>query len=347
MKPEDRINAFVQLGTELEAVLAGNPHTEAGKKLLELLPVHVLSNGWFTEGNLRHRLGTIAATLKKDALQDWLSAYPRAAEEKSKTVSVILAGNIPLVGFDDFRCVLCAGFVFSGKLSSDDKFMLPLLAQILIEAEPRFGNRISFTENRLSAIDAVIATGSNNSSRYFEHYFSKYPHIIRRNRNSVAVLSGDETREELTALGEDIFRYFGLGCRSVTKFYVPENYRFDAFFESIYNWGDETMGNKKYMNNYEYNKTVYLLNKLDLLDNNFLLLKEDIGIASPPGVVFYERYGDAAELRRKLSADRALIQCIVSRPAFDPAAVAFGQSQQTSLRDYADGVDVMQFLSEL
>lgn len=347
MKLSDRINAFSRLGREIEAVLAGIAMTEAGQKLEELIPRQYQSSGWFTEVNIRHRLENLAGSLKEEVLKAWLSVYPISEKEAEKTVAVILAGNIPLVGFDDFRCVLISGNKFLGKLSSDDKQMLPLVAQMLCEIEPQFASRIQFADARLSGMHAVIATGSNNSSRYFEHYFSRYPHIIRKNRNGIAVLDGAETEEELKALGEDVFRYFGLGCRNVTKLFVPDGYNFNKFFGAVFSWGEAMMMHKKYMNNYEYHKTLYLLNKQKLLDNEFLLLKKDEGNVSPPGVVFYEYYSETDVLRRKLIAEKENIQCIVSHSDFSENAIPFGSSQQTGPSDYADGIDVMDFLVKL
>jgi hypothetical protein len=344
MNLTERVSAFVKLGGEFTALLNGKPQTEAGKKLVYLLPELHHRNGWYTENNLRHRLQTLAAGLDKTVLEKWLGAYSIPENAVPKTIAVILAGNIPLVGFDDFRCVLLSGNKFIGKLSSDDKLLLPIVSEMLVEIEPRFSELVEFTEGQLRGMDAIIATGSNNSARYFEHYFAKYPHIIRGNRNSVAVLTGNETKEELAALGEDIFRYFGLGCRNVTKLFVPEGYNFNAFFEAIFNRGEEILSNSKYMNNYDYHKTLYLLSSFALLDNNFLLLKEDTGISSPPGVVFYEKYDSMENLAMKLDADAELIQCVVSDKDKIAGAVKFGNSQITGPADYADGVDVMGFL---
>jgi hypothetical protein len=344
MNLTDRVNAFVKLGEEFTALLDGKPTTEAGKKLTHLLPEMHHRNGWYSENNLRHRLQTLAAGLEKSVLEKWLGGYSIPETAAPKTIAVILAGNIPLVGFDDFRCVLLSGNKFIGKFSSDDKLLLPIVAEILSEIELRFSELVEFTEAQLRGMDAIIATGSNNSARYFEHYFAKYPHIIRGNRNSVAVLTGNETNEELEALGEDIFRYYGLGCRNVTKLFVPQDYNFNTFFEAIFKWGEVILSSSKYMNNYDYHKTLYLLSSFPLLDNNFLLLKEDAGISSPPGVVFYEKYDSLENLAMKLDADAALIQCVVSGDSKIPGAVAFGRSQVTGPADYADGVDVMGFL---
>jgi hypothetical protein len=347
MNLTERVSAFVKLGAEFNALLSGRPTTQAGKKLLDLLPDFYHRNGWYAEENIRHRLKTLADGLEKNVLEKWLAAYSIPEITNAKKVGVILAGNIPLVGFDDFRCVLLSGNKCCGKLPSDDKFLLPLVAEMLLEIEPRFAEQVEFTEAQLRGMDAIIATGSNNSSRYFEHYFSKYPNIIRGNRNGVAVITGNETKEELEAFGEDIFRYFGLGCRNVTKLFVPENYNFNSFFEAIYNWGQKMLANNKYMNNYEYHKTLYLLSSIPLLDNNFLLLKEDAGISSPPGVVFYEKYNSLEELSEKLENESKRIQCVISSPGTLDGSIPFGHSQLTGPSDYADGVDVMKFLGNL
>ncbi|HLG02823.1 MAG TPA: hypothetical protein VI731_04470, partial [Bacteroidia bacterium] len=347
MSRSSGIKAFADLGSELRLILQGIPLTSAGKKMQEMIPLVTHGNGWFTNENVRHRLEAIVDSLEISILNTWLSKYSIPEKPGNKRVGVIIAGNIPLAGFDDFRCVLLAGHIFIGKLSSGDKLLLPLVAEILTEIQPEYKSQIQFTEERLPSIDAVIATGSNNSARYFDYYFSKYPHIIRKNRNGVAILTGKEDAAELDALGEDIFRYFGLGCRSVTKLFVPAGYNFNLLFENMMRWGESMMANNKYMNNYEYNKTVYLLSKIALLDNNFLLLKEDEGLSSPPGVLFYEYYDSLPELRKKINAASALIQCIVAQPGIAEGAIPFGQAQQTLPSDYADNIDSMQFLLSL
>jgi hypothetical protein len=247
-----------------------------------------------------------------------------------------MAGNIPLVGFHDFLSVLISGNKVLIKQSSNDNRFLPLIAKYLEHVEPQFKGLIQFTEERLSDFDATIATGSNNTARYFEAYFGKYPNIIRKNRNSIAVLTGNETHEELNQLGEDIFRYFGLGCRSVSKLFVPENYDFDNLFKAIYDYKD-LINYIKYRNNYDYNKAVYLMSEFKLLDNGFLMLKEDPSYASPIATLFYEDYEDLDSLKEKLQNDREHIQCIVSNVIDN--AVQFGKTQHPLLTDYADCVD--------
>jgi hypothetical protein len=356
MTIDNRIKAFVTLGTFLkqfsqqEKKQTNNPLNEAFyNNFNELIKSVHFHNGWFTEDNVRNAVDTIASSLNQESLTNWLSRYIKNIPDKkqAKNVAVIMAGNIPMVGFHDMLCVLLSGNKFTGKLSSDDKLLLPALSKILIAIAPEFANYIEFTEGQLKNIDAVIATGSNNSARYFEYYFGKYPHIIRKNRNSVAVLSGTETADELRFLGKDIFQYFGLGCRNVSKLFVPTGYKFDTFYESIFEF-QFIVNNNKYGNNYDYNRTVYLMsNHPSLLDNNFLLLKEDTGYSSPIGVLFYEFYDDISVLNTKLKNDQELIQCIVSNAFEIKNKIPFGEAQCPKLLDYADGVDTMSFLIEL
>ncbi len=351
-----RIKAFVELGqfmaqfSSKESVVAENRLNEKFytdfEELIKDVKVH---NPWFTEDNVRNAIASISEMLKEENLVEWVSSYISEINKREKinTVAVIMAGNIPLVGFHDMLCVLISGNKFLGKLSSDDKLLMPFIANILIDIEAEFVNLIEFTDSQIKTMDAVIATGSNNSARYFEYYFGKYPHIIRKNRNSVAILLGSETEEDLMKLGRDIFQYFGLGCRNVAKLFVPANYNFDIFYESIYEFQD-IVSHNKYANNYEYNRTVYLMkNDPSLLDNNFLLLKQDETYSSPIGVLYYEFYETIAELNKKLESEKEQIQCVVSNSVDIIDAVPFGKAQCPALSDYADGVDTMKFLAGL
>ena len=309
--------------------------------------VHIY-NPWFTEANVRKAAGAIANSLREEELVNWIAPYAGKLDvQRALNIAVIMAGNIPMVGFHDMLCVLVSGHRFMGKLSSDDKLLLPFIARVITAIHPEFAGSIAFTEGQLKDIDAVIATGSNNSARYFDYYFGKYPHIIRRNRNSAAVLTGTESEAQLRALGEDVFQYFGLGCRNVSKLFVPRGYDFDAFYSAILDF-KEISDNNKYVNNYEYNRTVYLMSSNPtLLDNNFLLLKEDAGYASPIGVLYYEYYDDMDALNSKLEAEKEQLQCIVSASSGVSGAIPFGQAQCPALGDYADGVDTMAFLTGL
>ena len=349
-----RINAFKKLGRILKQIdndsfiLNENEKVKfAFNSLISEIKNCQNHNQWFNIGNVKHAILAISEMLSGNELSSWVRAYNIPDNQQNpKNIAVVMAGNIPLVGFHDFLCVLISGNNFIGKLSSDDKKLLPALSELLIAIEPHFSERIEFSDNILSNFDAVIATGSNNTARYFEYYFGKYPNIIRKNRNGVAVLSGDESPEELKALGEDIFMYFGLGCRNVSKLFVPENYSFKAFFQSIEEF-NQIFFNHKYKNNYDYYKSIFLVNSEKHLDNGFLLLKESEAFASPVSVIYYQYYKNEKELMKHLEANSEKIQCVISNNSEIDKQIPFGKSQQPYLFDYADGVDVMEFLLNL
>lgn len=344
--------SFVELGKFLSQftlneqvhrtdVLYNDLYFEKFKDLLSLSQSH---NGWFTPEQVYFAVHSWAKALSEDNLDKWLSNY-NFSEFNPKTVGLILAGNIPLVGFHDFLSVLISGHKVLVKASSNDQHLIAFLTDYLISIEPKLFNYISFTDGKLENFEAIIATGSNNTARYFEFYFKDKPSIIRKNRNSVAVLNGNESHKDLVNLGEDIFRYFGLGCRNVSKLFVPENYNFDAFFKAIYAYKD-VIFYEKYSNNYDYNKAVFLMSNFKLLDNEFLTLKEDTSYASPISSVFYEYYEDIADLQKRLERESDQIQCVISNNLI-PNSISFGQTQQPKLWDYADNVDTLQFLISL
>lgn len=339
MQLNQRINAFVNLGEFLHKIGA-----ETEVEVENILGKTQAENGWFTKENIEFALNSWSKALLKENLQQWVSKY-KMEEASPKTVAIIMAGNVPLVGFHDFLSVLITGNKVLAKLSSNDKTLLPFLAEYLISIEPEFKKYIEFTEGKLENFDAVIATGSNNTARYFDYYFGKYPNIIRKNRNSIAVLTGRETEEELQKLADDIFIYFGLGCRNVSKLYIPENYDFEPFFKAMFSW-KEIIHNHKYINNYDYNKAVYLMDSFPLLDNEFMLLKEDKGFSSPISVVFYEKYSSLENLKKELENQTENIQCMVSTAGL-LNEVSFGQAQNPALWDYPDGVDTVDFLLKL
>ncbi len=333
MNLQQRIDAFSKLG---------NTVFENKEKLKQ--GVH---NPWFTPENIDYALTEIALALKKENLEKWVSMYPDLQNKRDvKRVGVITAGNIPLVGFHDFLSVLISGNVFVGKLSSKDDKLMPALIKMLTDIEPGFKNFISITENKLENFDAVIATGSNNSARYFDYYFGKYPHIIRKNRNSVAVLTGNETDEELQLLADDIFLYFGLGCRSVSKLFLPDGYKLDYIFENSLKH-KHVINHNKYANNYDYNRAIYMMNQIEFKDNGIMLMKEDIGYASPVSVVYYENYSKFDTVKKRLVSDNEMIQCIVSKEGLIPDSIKFGETQKPQLRDYADNIDTIEFLLSL
>ncbi len=351
MKKDRIISAFAQLGKIINCL--GQNHAtkdfELGITPLELENLNSLisrqvhHNGWFSEDMVRKAFFSLAAMLEKEKLEAWAKNYK--FNEKPLTVAVIMAGNIPLVGFHDFLCVLLSGNRILCKLSSEDKLLLPALSKILIHLDSDFEGYISFSEGNISNFDAVIATGSTNTSRYFEYYFKDKPSIIRKSRNSVAILNGSETKEQMVALGEDIFRYFGLGCRNVSKIFVPKNYNFDAFFNGMFAQKD-VIYYEKYANNYDYNKAVFLMSNFNLLDNEFLIIKEDSSYASPISSLFYEYYDNLEEIKNKLQQDHEQIQCIVSNNLIENS-VSFGQTQKPKLWDYADNIDTINFLINL
>jgi len=296
-------------------------------------------NGWFTRDNVISVFQQLAENLKEEQLNTWIAPYrDKISDNIPHRIGIVMAGNIPLVGFHDFITTIFSGNIAVCKMASDDSILLPELAKILVEIEPRLEERIVFEVNQLKDIHGVLATGSNNTSRYFEHYFGKYPHVIRKNRNSVAVLNGNESREDLIKVARDIYTYFGLGCRSVSKLYVPEGYNFNSFFEATTDFS-HVLENKKYANNYFYNRTVYLMGQAELLDNGFVILKEDKALASPVGVLFYEYYSDKNHLKVQLNEQSDHIQCVVAEDE-----IAFGQAQAPALWDYADKVDTFRFL---
>jgi len=345
----EKKKCFVELGkflsqfssnknTKDETVIQNDLFFDDFVNLINLSQSH---NGWFTPEHVHYAIESWAKALQEDNLNQWLKKYD-FSEVKSKTVSLILAGNIPLVGFHDFLSVLITGHKVLVKTSSNDQHLIKFLANYLTAINPEIEGFITFTDGKLENFDAIIATGSNNTARYFEYYFKDKPSIIRKNRNSVAILTGNETREDLVNLGEDIFRYFGLGCRNVSKLFVPKNYDFQLFFESIYEFKD-VIFYEKYSNNYDYNKAVFLMSNFKLLDNEFLTLKEDSSYASPISSIFFEYYDKIEEIKQKLVNDAEQIQCVVSS-CYIENSIPFGQTQQPLLWDYADNLDTIEFL---
>ena len=302
-------------------------------------------NSWFTRANVIFAFKSWSEALSKNNVQQWLSQYQLPQTTSPKKILIIMAGNLPLVGFHDLLCVLVAGHKAIVKLSSDDRVLLPYLITQIRTFAPEWAEAVAFTDDKVTEYDAVIATGSDNTARYFEYYFGKKPHIIRKNRHSVAVLTGEETPEELQDLGKDIFLYYGLGCRSVSKLFVPQGYDFDLLFQAIYPY-KYIIEEQKYANNYDYNKAVYLMSLYKLLENGFLLLKEDEHYGSPIATLFYEYYTNKEALKKKLATDREKIQCVVGHNFID-GEIPFGQTQTPKLWDYADGVNTLAFLLNL
>lgn len=338
MKLSQRIQTLVQLGKQL---LGEDEYLQA---IIHRTAYH---NPWFTSENQERALKAIAVQfLSEVPLQDWLSRYNVPEETSPKTVGLVMAGNLPLVGFHDVLCVFVAGHKCKIKLSEKDPYLLPYLLKLLAKIDPAAEAYFEIVE-RLQEMDAVIATGSNNSARYFEAYFGKYPHIIRKNRNGIAVLSGTESSEDLHELGHDIFRYFGLGCRNVSKLYLPRGYDFIPLLEALHEYRDIILHNK-YKNNFDYNYALYILNKVQYQGNGCILMIEDASLSSRIATLHYQYYDSLEEVERELEQRADEIQCVIAQPQLlNVPTFPFGKSQEPALWDYPDGVDTMDFLLQL
>jgi hypothetical protein len=332
MNLSDRLDAFVRLGKTLRELPVAKVATQANR-----------DNGWFTEDNVRLALLGITEMLNPTKLSTWISEYHEATTPK--TVGVAMAGNIPLVGFHDMLCVLMSGHRLIYKPSSKDMALPRMVCQMLCSLEPRFSGMIEQSE-RLKGVDALIATGSDNTSRYFDYYFRNVPHIIRRNRVSCAVLQGDEPAFEIEALGNDIFSYYGLGCRNVSFLWIPRDYALDEFIERLAPF-EKVAEHHKYHNNYTYQKTLLLLNREQFMDSGFFLLRKSEVMVSPVAVLHYRVYNDLNELRNRIREQTGRLQVIVSAKGWYEGSIPFGTAQFPAVTDYADGVDTMRFLSEL
>lgn len=331
MKLQQRIDAFVELGIWLKNL------SEDDFKLLSVNAQAL--NPWFTESNVKLAFDGIISYLDKGNLEKWISTY-ELEDITSKNIGVVMAGNIPLVGFHDYLSVLISGHSLTAKLSSNDNYLLKSIHKQLVTIEPFFANKVNFVE-RLENVDAYIATGSDNSARYFEHYFSKKPNIIRKNRTSIAILTGNESSEELTDLSKDIFYYFGLGCRNVTYLLVPEEYKWDNLYESCEHWKD-IIHHTKYCNNYEYSKSVLLVKQVPFFDNGFLIIKEAPELNSAISVLNFKKYTSKEEINSFLDENKDNIQCVVGKDY-----LPFGSAQNPEVWNYADGVDTLRFLTSI
>lgn len=356
----DRISAFAKAGLQLSHYLKKDTSLPSNvvEQIDAALHLAKIKNSWFDEENLNFAITQWSQALTKQALQEWMAPY-HISNITSKTIGIITAGNIPLVGFHDVLSVILVGHHALIKNSSNDDVLIRLILQLASTALPELQNSYTYVDGKLENYDAVIATGSNNTARYFEYYFGKVPHIIRKNRNSVAVISGDESIEEMEALSDDIFRYYGLGCRSVSHIRVPVGYNFDHFFNGMYKQR-HLIKNEKYLNNYDYNKAVYLMSDFELLDNEFFLIKEEKdSYTSPIASLGYAYYDSTVALIEEFKANASQLQCIAAAGKMKevlqdqlkdfktPQVVSNGDTQQPQLNDYADGVDTVNFLLTL
>lgn len=339
MTLNDRINALVQLGAYLR-----NPD-----EALETVMYRAeAENGWFTIANQQQAINEIAQQfLDENKLRDWLKGYTILDVPPPKIIALILAGNIPLVGFHDVLCVFLCGYKARIKLSEKDSALLPFLLLKLIELDAHTKTYFEVSEGPIREIDAIIATGSNNSSRYFEAYFSKYPNIIRRNRTAVAVLNGAESTEDLAHLRDDVTNYFGLGCRNVSHIMVPNGYDFTHLLD-IFHEEKKLVDHNKFKNNFDYASSIMLLNLVPHLVTASALLTENVALTSPIAVLHYSFYNNLDEVNASLEEKKESIQLVVSNEklSFSPT-LKFGEAQSPRLNDYADGVDTMAFLTAL
>jgi hypothetical protein len=331
---EDFIGTLEQMGKWF----SNHPENELG----DLMRRAEMENPWFTEDSLIYCFESWANTLNKEDISNWMASYNSAVS--AKTIGLIPAGNVPLVGLHDLICVLASGHKVRIKFSSKDTVLMKACIDFLISTDSRISQRIEIAD-RISGIDAIIATGSDNTFRYFENYFGHLPHVFRKNRNSLALITGNESESELNILGKDIFTYFGLGCRNITHILFPAGFNTDKFFEAMLPYSD-VLNHNKYANNYTYHHALYLMNQEAFLDNNFLMLKESEELYSPIGVIHYQFYKDMSDAESYIANNAEKIQCVVSNKEGDDY-VSFGSSQNPGLSDYADKVDTMEFLSTL
>jgi len=342
MTLKERIEGFAKLGGFINDHYSGAFKSEEAtlhEGLKAVIAASHVYNNWFVERFVNDAIRSIGSFLSRTDLENFTKRVPETTEPK--TVAIICAGNIPMVGFHDIMCVLLSGHRALVKMSSDDNVLLPFFLKLLVHYAPAFEKQILFAEGRLGVFDAVIATGSNNTATHFLYYFKKYPHVIRRSRTSIAVLDGTESDEDLKNLGADIFQYFGLGCRNVSKVLVPKDYNFHRLFESILDYGF-VVNNKKYGNNYDYHRALYLLESIKFLDNNFLMIRENSDLHSPVGVLYYEQVADRSEAEAYIAAHQSEIQCVVGKNY-----IPFGYSQRPVITDFADNIDTVGFLVNL
>lgn len=341
MTLKQRIDSFVRVGSFINRHYNRTwkkDETQLHQGLEKLVETAFTYNGWFIPEFANEAIFNIGLLLKEDELIRFTQAV---TEKQQKTVAIICAGNIPMVCFHDVLCVLLSGHKVLIKLATDDAVLLPFFLKLLCHYEPLFENDILFASGKLGHFDGIIATGSDNTASHLHYYFGKYPNIIRKSRSSVAILNGSESKEELALLGKDIFQYFGLGCRNVSQLLVPKDYSFNTFFEAIIDFGF-VANNKKYANNYDYHRAIFLLESLPFLDNNFLMIRENSELHSPVGVLHYHYYDQPAKINDYLQNHKDKIQCVVGK-----GHIPFGYSQKPVITDFADNVNTLEFLVNL
>lgn len=330
----DRVDAFKQLGRVLS-----NFHNTSNFKNIILKAEN--NNNWFTQRHIEYAILSLGYMLRKDNLMQFISSYDFC--DRVKKVGVIIPSNIPLVGFYDFLCVLLSGHIFIGKLSKSNNVLLPFIANLLCGINMGFKSKIDF-QNQLSNVDIVIATGGDNSAVNFEYLFRDQLRLIRKNRNSIAILSGSESVDDYNQLASDIFLYFGLGCRNVSKIFIPNGFNINDLKQAFSNF-DYTLINKNYSDNYHYQKTILRMQEIDFFDFDNVLLVESKQINSPIAVLYYEYYDTINSICKFLDCNDHIIQCVVSSTVTIQGSIRLGSTQKPSLYDFPDGLDVIQFLN--
>ncbi len=334
MTLESRIQAFIQLGERVR-----NLPGDVRQQWYGRAGMH---NNWFTPENVQLALDTIGGYLREEELRQWVQSY--AFENGSpRKVGVLMAGNVPAASFHDMLCVLVSGHRLLARLHAQDPFLPGALTGLLTEVEPAFAGQVVFTE-RLNEADAFIAAGNKEISGYLQQYLGRKPHLIRRHRTACAILTGEESPGELRELGGDVFQYFGLGNRSVSKLLVPEGYSFDPFFESLQPYA-AIIHHNRYVNNYDYNKSVYLVNQVSHLDNGFLLLTQSAELLSPVGVMYFDTYRGEAELPGKIRDMEP--SCVLSAGSRYAGSISFGKARRPQVWEYPGYADTMKFLLSL
>ena len=342
MNFQSRLQTFQKLGEQISGLLQTDFFDVVIKQ-------QSIENKWFTEENCRFVLTAIAKMLDEKSCEAFFQKYQNCfqKEQKIQKIAVISAGNIPCAAFHDFFCILVSGNQCIGKLSSQDTLLLPFLSKILVKMAPEFEEKIVFVETQciasLQKFDKIIATGSNNSARYFEYYFKDYPLLLRKNRNSIAILTGNETDDDLRKLSVDVFRYFGLGCRSVSKIYVSKNYDFTKLIEIFQEESKSLLLHNGYVNNYEYHRAIFALNQMQYYDGNSFLLTQNQALASPISVIYYEKYDKISDVLNIIMLQKNEIQCIVSECSDVVNSIDFGKTQYPTLFDYPDKEDILLF----
>ena len=345
MNLNNRITLFVKLGRFFSDYINNNLESLERNKFDKAINESILHNSFFSKKNILKSLLSWSNVLTKKSIHNFLSNYLIKIKKREKKIAIIMAGNIPLVGFHDFFCVIISGNFAVIKLSSKDSHLFKFILSFLVKENPDFDTKFDVVESKLEIFDAVIATGNNISANQFELYFKKYPKIIRRNRHSIAILNGNETKKEIELLANDIFYYYGLGCRNVSKIFIPNNYNLDILFKSFVLW-NEVINKNSYANNYNYYRAIYLLNKEVFFDNGFVLLKESEKIGSPVGTIYFEYYKSDNQIKEMIKKNNEKIQCIVSNNNY-PKTIKFGETQMPNLNDFADDIDTFNFLLKL